>query len=185
MDPLHHIFLLFKLQSFDSKGAMKATNCMITSRVSSHLEFVVRTWCSMCVYLSLKETAVWMSGKYRGDSTYLLLKRCFNSVILQTKCVPSVWSCRYLKGNFMPVALCHVSTRSIMIHLQMLIADWLTVLISKVIMINKTADEWDTNKGDFLTERKTVLMRHLRKWKSGLFHQNRLFRLLSSPYSNR
>lgn len=47
----------------------------------------------------------------------------------------------------MPVVLCSASMCSIMIHLQALITDWLTVLISEVIMINKTADEWDADTG--------------------------------------
>lgn len=87
----------------------------------------------------------------------------------------SVWSWRRLKSNFMPIllALWSMSTRPIMIHLQMLIADWLTVLISVVIMINKTAHERDANKGDFLTE-----IQHLKKWKSGLFIEDRVFILL-------
>lgn len=39
----------------------------------------------------------------------------------------------------------------------MLIADWLTVLISKVITINKTEDKRDTNKGRFLMKEKVKM----------------------------
>ena len=40
-----------------------------------------------------------------------------------------------------------------MIHMQLLVTDWLTVLISKVIMMNKTEDEGD-NKWNFQTNTK-------------------------------
>lgn len=55
----------------------------------------------------------------------------------------AVWSPRYLKRVIS--CLWHSAARSMMIHLPTLIAVWLTVLISKVIMINTTEDEWDTN----------------------------------------
>lgn len=52
MDPLHHTFQLFKLQSSDSKGAMDYESNKIALRVGSHLECVVRTGCVkfLCVF---------------------------------------------------------------------------------------------------------------------------------------
>lgn len=132
----------------------------------------------MWVYMYWLGTAAWVSGEFRGDRAYLLLN---DALILSFSKQFCVQSRRYLISNFMPVlcTLCSVSTRSITVHLQMRIADWLTLLISRVIMINKTADELDTNKGDFVTDYAA-----LERVKSGLFNQDRVFKLLCKSHSN-